>query len=76
MFEAPTIEEELKEVELKETNWTGEIEKYLDTDKLPVDKEEAKKIRRRTARFTKLDGVLYKRSYATPLLRCISLEEA
>lgn len=53
-----------------------DIVKYLDANKLPDDRWEAKKIRNRVAHYTLLNGVLYKRGYYLPLLRCVSFEEA
>lgn len=52
------------------------IIKYLDTNKLSVDKWEVKKIKNRAMHFILVDGVLYKRGYFIPLLRCILLKQA
>ncbi|XP_022889049.1 uncharacterized protein LOC111404482 [Olea europaea var. sylvestris] len=43
---------------------------------LPTDKLEAYKLRRRSAHFLFIDNVLYKRSFSSPLLRCVGGEEA
>lgn len=59
-------------MEFKENHWAGEIEKYLDTSELPVDKKDGRKIRRRVSQFTKVDKVLYKWGFMPLLLRCIS----
>ncbi|XP_022849886.1 uncharacterized protein LOC111371977 [Olea europaea var. sylvestris] len=36
----------------------------------------ARKLRTRSARYTLIDNILYKRGYSTPLLRCLNEEEA
>lgn len=52
------------------------IRKYLDTNELPTDKEEALNVKNRAACFMVIDGVLYKRGFSKPLLRYISQYEA
>ena len=42
----------------------------------PQAVEEAKKIKKRAARFTILNGVLYKRGFSIPYLKCVDEEEA
>lgn len=53
-----------------------DIIKYMDANELLENRWEARKIWNKAARYTLLDGVLYKRGYSTPLLKCISFEEA
>lgn len=48
----------LNGVKLKEPDWARDMEKYLDIGELPVDKKESRKVRRRVAQFTKVDGIL------------------
>ncbi|XP_022849872.1 uncharacterized protein LOC111371959 [Olea europaea var. sylvestris] len=43
---------------------------------LSTDKLEASKLRRRSAHFLFIDDVLFKRSFSSPLLRCVGGEEA
>ncbi|XP_022859985.1 uncharacterized protein LOC111380604 [Olea europaea var. sylvestris] len=43
---------------------------------LPTDKDEAYKLRRRSAHFLFIDDVLYKRSFSSPLLRSVGRDEA
>ena len=56
--------------------WTSPIFLFLQEGRLPSDPEEAKKVRKRAARFTILNDELYKRGYSQPYLRCVEKEEA
>uniref|UniRef100_A0A803Q195 Uncharacterized protein n=1 Tax=Cannabis sativa TaxID=3483 RepID=A0A803Q195_CANSA len=51
------------------------ISQYLEQFILPTDWNEAKKVMIKAARFIILDGVMYKRRYSMPLLRCVAKEE-
>ena len=43
---------------------------------LPSDPNETSKLRARSARFTFLQGTIYKRGFSAPLLKCIGKEDA
>ena len=43
---------------------------------LPVDTDEARKVKKRAARFTILNDTLYKKGFSTPYLKCVEEEEA
>ena len=43
---------------------------------LPQDTDEAKKIRKRVARFTILNDTLYKKGFSMPYLKCVDTNEA
>ena len=45
---------------------------YLKDGVLPEDKEEARKLRVKAARFVLIDEVLYKRDFSQPYLRCLN----
>ena len=49
---------------------------YLKDGKLPEGKDEAKKLRVRSARYLLMDEVLYKRGFLQPYLRCLAPDEA
>ena len=51
------------------------IVSYLKDGKLPEEKEEAKKLRVRSARYILMDEV-YKRGFSQPFLWCLALDEA
>ena len=48
---------------------------FLQDGWLPQDVEEARKVRTKAARFTILNGTLYKRGFSMPYLRCVNEEE-
>ena len=52
------------------------IVRYLTSDELPEDKNEARRLRAKVARFTIHDGKLLKRSFSGPYLRCVTPVEA
>lgn len=72
----PAVGIEVVEVEPRALEWALDIIRYLDPNEVPNNMWEAKKISNRVARYTIVDGVLYRKGYSTPLLRCISFEEA
>ena len=39
------------------------MRKYLETGETPEDKKEARKLKLRSARFSLIEGVLYRRGY-------------
>ena len=49
---------------------------FLQDGHLPQDAYKARKIRKRAARFTILNDVLYKRGFSMPYLRCVDDDEA
>ncbi|GKU96129.1 hypothetical protein SLEP1_g9399 [Rubroshorea leprosula] len=53
-------------------SWTDPILSFLRDGIVPEDKQEAMKLRRKASRYTLVNGVLYKRSFSLPLLRCLN----
>ena len=49
---------------------------FLQDECLPQEVEEAKKVKKRAARFTILNDTLYKRGFSMPYLKCVDEEEA
>ena len=43
---------------------------------MPLEVEEARKVRKRAARFTILNNALYKRGFSMPYLKCVEESEA
>ncbi|KAI3458805.1 hypothetical protein Pfo_015468 [Paulownia fortunei] len=56
-------------------DWRTNLLKYLRDGELPQNKREAVRFQVRATRFCLIDGLLYKRAYSTPYLRCLSQEE-
>lgn len=50
------------------------IVEYITEEKLPTDKKEAGMIKRQAPTFVMVNGILYKRGYTLPYLRCVSPE--
>ena len=59
-----------------ESNWTTPIASYLKNGVLPDEKEAARKLKVRAARFVLIKDVLYKKGFSRPYLRCSGNEEA
>ena len=59
-----------------EGNWMTPIISYLKDGRLPEGKDEARKLRVRSARYVLLNEVLYKRGFSQPYLRCLASDEA
>ncbi|XP_050259677.1 uncharacterized protein LOC126704691 [Quercus robur] len=59
-----------------EENWMTPILSYLKDGKLPERKDEARKLRVRSAKYVLMDEVLYKRGFSQPYLRCLAPDEA
>ncbi|XP_034201917.1 uncharacterized protein LOC117616643 [Prunus dulcis] len=58
-----------------EDTWMSPIYLYLTNGTLPEDKAQARKLRYRSARYTVINDVLYKRGYTTPYLKCLTAEQ-
>ena len=61
---------------LKLTKLLTLILSFLQDGQLPQDIKEARKVRKRAARFTILNDTLYKRGFSMPYLKCVNKEEA
>ena len=57
-------------------NWMTPIVSYLKEGKLPQGRDEARKLRIKSARYVLMDEVLYKRGFSQPYLRCLAPDEA
>ncbi|XP_075658733.1 uncharacterized protein LOC142628539 [Castanea sativa] len=57
-------------------NWTSRIVVYLKDGRLPEDKDEARKLRVRAAKYVFINEVLYKRGFSQPYLRCLAPNES
>ncbi|GKV15478.1 hypothetical protein SLEP1_g26265 [Rubroshorea leprosula] len=57
-------------------SWTDSIVSFLRDGIVPEDRQEAMKLRKKASRYALVEGVLYKRSFSLPLLRCLNPYEA
>ncbi|XP_026399053.1 uncharacterized protein LOC113294895 [Papaver somniferum] len=59
----------------KEKDWRSEIHLNLQEGTLPADLKLSRKIQAKAGRYDLRDGILYKKSFLGPLLRCVSRQE-
>ena len=57
-------------------NWTTPLVRHITNGELPQDKNEARRIKYLSNRFTMINGRLYKKGFSQPFLRCIDNLEA
>ncbi|XP_065630833.1 uncharacterized protein LOC136068090 [Quercus suber] len=72
----PSIEEILTFAVQSESSWMTPIMSFFQDGHLPQDADEARKIKKRAARFMILNNALYKRCFSMPYLRCVDEGEA
>ena len=56
-------------------SWMTLIAAYLEHKILPNSRNESRKLIRKAARYLILDGVMYRRGFSMPLLRCVNHTE-
>ena len=69
------VEKEIK-ARIMEDSWMKPIVDYLRNSKLLEEKNDARKLRLKAARYTLVGEVLFQKSVFGPLLRCVSKEES
>nr|GEV49258.1 protein NYNRIN-like [Tanacetum cinerariifolium] len=62
---------EVTAIEEEGPTWMTELVNYLKEGTLPEDEKEARKIRLKARQYELIEGILYKRSFLTPWLRCV-----
>ena len=55
--------------------WMTPYRRYLADGILPAEPEEGKKIKRNAARYTLVDGILFRHGFTHPILMCVSGDE-
>ncbi|XP_062118729.1 uncharacterized protein LOC133832396 [Humulus lupulus] len=70
------IESDVHMISIPKESWANPIINYLKDGALPTEKREAQRLVYKVAQYTLVDGVLYKREFSVPLLRCVDDEEA
>ncbi|GJY43922.1 reverse transcriptase domain-containing protein [Tanacetum coccineum] len=63
--------EVLTVIEEEGDTWMTPIFKYLAEETLPADVKRARAIKRKSWRFAIINGILYKKSFLSPWLRCV-----
>ncbi|XP_074342173.1 uncharacterized protein LOC141679618 [Apium graveolens] len=72
----PSIESgEILEIESNQ-NWMNPFINYLDKGELPEDKGKAHSLKAKAAKLFLEEGLLYCRTFSSPILKCVSPEEA
>ena len=66
---------EIQQVEGEE-NWMTPILLYLKHGRLSEDKDKARRLRIKAAKYVFIDEVLYKRGFSQPYLRCLALDKS
>ncbi|XP_074355937.1 uncharacterized protein LOC141695599 [Apium graveolens] len=75
--EIPSIPEAevFQMLKIPQESWMTPIHNYIQTGAVPEDKLQARRLRYQAAKYVEYDGVLYKRGFNQPLLRCVDMEE-
>nr|GFA57421.1 reverse transcriptase domain-containing protein [Tanacetum cinerariifolium] len=58
-------------IEEEGPTWMTKLVNYLKEGTLPEDEKEARKLRLKARQYELMEGILYKRSFLTPWLRCV-----
>ena len=66
---------QVNQVEEVPPSWMDSIRLYIATGELPNDRDKAHKVLVQSARFSMIDGQLYKRSLGEPYLMCLTPEQ-
>ncbi|XP_074330151.1 uncharacterized protein LOC141667497 [Apium graveolens] len=75
-LQKPSIESgEVMEID-NNLNWMTPFIKYLEKGKLPEDKGKAQRLKAKTSKFFVEKGLLYRRTFSSPIPKCIGLGEA
>ncbi|CAJ2644717.1 unnamed protein product [Trifolium pratense] len=75
-IKTPSIGGEDLMMVIEEEDWRSPIIRYLQKDELPKEREKAFKLKKMAAWYSMVGDRLYKRGFASPLLLCVSNEEA
>ena len=59
-----------------EENWMTLIVVYLKDGRLLEDKDEARKLKIKAAKYVLIDEVLYKQDFSQPYLRCLAPDKS
>nr|GEZ76308.1 reverse transcriptase domain-containing protein [Tanacetum cinerariifolium] len=66
-----TAKEVTAVIEKEGPTWMTELVNYLKEGTLPEDEKKARKLRLKARQYELIEGILYKRSFLTPWLKCV-----
>lgn len=69
-------EVEVKVIEEEGPTWMTPIVEYLTSGLLPEERDQARKIKVKAPQFVLKEGILYRKSFLGPLLRCVGPRQA
>ena len=69
------LHSQVSQIEEVPPSWMDPIRLYIATGELPNDRDKAHKVKIQSARFSVVDGQLYKRSLGRPYLKCLTPEQ-
>ena len=72
----PSIEDTKIMMVIEGEDWRSPITKYLRSDTLPPERDEANKLRKTAEHYTLVGDKLYKRGFSAPLLLCVGEQES
>ena len=67
---------QVNQVDKDPPSWMDPITLYLSTGQLPTERNKAHKLQIQAARFSLIDGQLFKRSFDGPYLKCLTPEQS
>ncbi|XP_076926282.1 uncharacterized protein LOC143589397 [Bidens hawaiensis] len=77
VLDAPSVpQHQVLVIQTEAMSWIEPIQTYLSSGILSEDKTEARKIRHKALCYQVHDGILFRKSFLGPLLRCVDAEDA
>ena len=67
---------QVNQVDKAPPSWMDPITLYLSTGQLPTERDKAHKLQIQAAKFSLIDGELFKRSLGGPYLKCLTPEQS
>ena len=67
---------QVNQVDKDPPSWMDPITLYLSTGQLPTERNNAHKLQIQATRFSLIDGQLFKRSFGSPYLKCLTPEQS
>ena len=74
-LDSSIITTRVSQVDEASPSWMDPIVQYINTGELPNERDKAHKIQIQSARFSLVNGQLFKRSLDRPYLKCLTTEQ-